>query len=144
MSSAVREKRLRYLRNYHARRKEEDPNYLQDRLHWMRSKRKEDPKWAILQNKKSNAKRAGIEFDIEVYDLDWPTHCPALGVELKYGGGRFDDATASIDRICPNKGYVKGNVQILSAMANRIKTNATAEQVMMVALWLNGDGDEEG
>lgn len=144
MSSAVREKRLRYLRNYHARRKEEDPNYLQDRLHWMRSKRKEDPKWAILQNKKSNAKRAGIEFDIEIEDLDWPTHCPALGVELKYGGGRFDDATASIDRICPNKGYVKGNVQILSAMANRIKTNATAEQVMLVALWLNGDGDEEG
>ena len=144
MSSAVREKRLKYLRNYHARRKEEDPNYLQDRLHWMHSKRKEDPKWAILQNKKSNAKRAGIEFDIEVTDLDWPTHCPALGVELKYGGGRFDDATASIDRIDPNKGYVKGNVQILSAMANRIKTNATAEQVMMVAIWLNGDGDEEG
>ena len=144
MSSAVREKRLKYLRNYHARRKEEDPNYLQDRLHWMRSKRKEDPKWAILQNKKSNAKRAGIEFDIEIEDLDWPTHCPALGVELKYGGGRFDDATASIDRICPNKGYVKGNVQILSSLANRIKTNATAEQVMLVAIWLNGDGDEEG
>ena len=144
MSSAVREKRLKYLRNYHARRKAEDPNYLQDRLHWMRSKRKEDPKWAILQNKKSNAKRAGIEFDIEIEDLDWPTHCPALGVELKYGGGRFDDATASIDRICPNKGYVKGNVQILSSLANRIKTNATAEQVMLVALWLNGDGDEEG
>ena len=124
-----------YLRNYYARRKEEDPDFLQNKVHWMRSKRKEDPKWAILQNKKSNAKRAGVDFEIEVNDLDWPTHCPALGVELKYGGGRFDDTTASIDRIDPNKGYVRGNVQILSALANRIKTNAGPEEVMKVALW---------
>jgi hypothetical protein len=34
----------------------------------------------------------------------------------------------SFDRIDPTKGYIKGNVQIVSQRANRIKSNSTLEE----------------
>ena len=38
----------------------------------------------------------------------------------------------SIDRINPNLGYIKGNVQWVSKLANQIMSDATPDQVIMV------------
>jgi len=38
----------------------------------------------------------------------------------------------SIDRIIPHKGYVEGNVIIVSDLANRIKSDATLEEISNV------------
>ena len=40
---------------------------------------------------------------------------------------------ASIDRIDSTKGYEKGNVWVISGRANRIKNDATPEELMRIA-----------
>ena len=68
------------------------------------------------------------------------THCPLLGLELTYSlykGKSCPINYATLDKIDPAKGYVVGNVQILSHRANSIKNNATLEELkLIVANWV--------
>lgn len=81
------------------------------------------------------AEKEGIPFDISISDLlPLPTHCKYLGIELtsKHRHGRLD-TNMSLDKIEPNKGYVKGNVQIISEKANRMKNDATLPELITFA-----------
>jgi len=65
------------------------------------------------------------------------THCPILGIPLEWSCNRGSNhftmaASPSLDRIDPTKGYVKGNVWIISHRANRIKSDATHEELKLV------------
>lgn len=94
-----------------------------------------NPEKVLYKAAKNRAKAKEWDFDIEIEDVVIPTHCPLLGIELvpRQGGHGAQDASPSLDRIDASKGYVKGNVWVISAIANRIKTNATPEQIMTVA-----------
>lgn len=85
--------------------------------------------------KKHNAKWSGWEFVITMNDLEWPTHCPVLGVELDWFGEK-SDRSPSFDRIDSNKGYIPGNVAIISLRANRLKNNGTADEHEKIAIWM--------
>lgn len=61
--------------------------------------------------------------------------CPVLGEVMVFFEGRTS-ATASLDKFYPEKGYVKGNVHFISMQANSIKTDATTEEVELVASWM--------
>lgn len=50
-----------------------------------------------------------------------------LGIKLEFGIGRVHDASPSVDRIIPDKGYVKGNCFVISSKANRMKQGNTLE-----------------
>jgi hypothetical protein len=50
--------------------------------------------------------------------------CPVLGIPFYFGKGKVQPNTPSIDRIIPKKGYVIGNVNIISCKANVIKQNS--------------------
>ncbi len=100
--------------------------------------RDENPMRHVFVCKKNNAiKGARHEWALEFEDIVWPTHCPALGIELDYAHGHKDgrpqDNSPSLDRIDNTRGYVKGNVVVVSGLANRIKTSATVEQIARVA-----------
>lgn len=82
---------------------------------------------------KATAKANKIPWELEIDDLDWPKMCPYLDIELNYLSDDKADNVASLDKIIPEKGYVKGNVQIISNLANRMKSSATAEQMLMFA-----------
>ena len=75
---------------------------------------------------KSRCKRLDIPFDISPEDITMPTHCPVFGLELMMGEGKgANDASPSFDRIEPERGYVKGNVIVVSNKANRMKNSGT-------------------
>ena len=102
---------------------------------YMKAWRTRNPAKWLLSSSKSSAKLKGLPFDLEESDIVVPTHCPILGIELKLGTagtGACRDAAPSLDRIIPEKGYVKGNVVVVSFRANRIKSNATADEILAV------------
>lgn len=86
---------------------------------------------------KSRAKKKNIEFDICKKDIEWVTVCPVFGVPLEYGTGFGPKPfSPSLDRIDSSKGYIKGNVQILSNKANIMKHNASKEELISFAKWI--------
>jgi thymidylate synthase ThyX len=82
---------------------------------------------------KASAKANDIIFDITEEDLDWPKICPYLDIELNYESDNLADNVASLDKIIPELGYTKGNVQIISQLANKMKSSATKEQILTFA-----------
>jgi hypothetical protein len=83
---------------------------------------------------KKRAKKKGLPFDIELDDIIIPDICPLLGIRLaKAEGGAPAPHSPSLDRIIPELGYVRGNIQVLSYLANSMKQNATTEQLITFA-----------
>lgn len=86
----------------------------------------------LLSAAKSRAKKGGLPFNIEVFDIVVPEFCPVLGLKLCIGVGACSDASPSIDRIIPELGYVKGNIKVICRRANRIKNDATPDELYKV------------
>jgi len=107
-------------------------------------------KWQLNNNEKYiitaikyRAKKLGIEFNIDFTDIKIPATCPILGIPIfkKFKGegnlNKGPRATSpSLDRIDNTKGYVKGNVHIISNKANVMKNSATPEELLQFAYWI--------
>lgn len=87
-----------------------------------------------FRNKKAHSYK--YEFTVEFGDIEFPTHCPILGLELDYFAESREENSPSFDRIDPTKGYVKGNVVIVSWRANRIKNDGSAEEHEKIAKFM--------
>ena len=75
---------------------------------------------------KSRAKRNGLDFNITQDDLYLPEYCPILNIKLEYNGNKKSNSyLPSVDRIDNTKGYIKGNVVVISTLANAMKNKAT-------------------
>jgi hypothetical protein len=107
--------------------------YPERRSKYLKAKHRKDPRLAMIQNAKNRAKKLGIRFFLSVDDLDVPAFCPLLNIPIFVGDVRGDNSP-SLDRIVPEKGYVSGNVWVISDLANRIKQNATPDQIEQVAI----------
>lgn len=59
--------------------------------------------------------------------------CPLLEVPFVAGEKGNYEYTPSLDRIDPNKGYVKGNVWVITKRANTMKNNATRAELLKFA-----------
>lgn len=92
----------------------------------------------MFNTAKRRAKDKGVDFNLDISDIVIPSVCPVLGIPLAAKRGCVDPASPSLDRIIPSKGYVKGNVQVISHRANSIKSNATIEEVEMVLNYMKG------
>lgn len=82
----------------------------------------------MFRGAKARAKKAGLPFDLTLEDIVIPALCPALGTPM---------VKPSLDRTIPSLGYVKGNVQVISHRANRLKCDCTdANELLAVAAYI--------
>lgn len=90
----------------------------------------------LLKNAKRRSKLCNVPFDIGVEDIIIPEFCPVLGMKLEFNRTLAGYNSPSLDRIVTTKGYVKGNVHVISWRANKIKTDATLEELEMLLSYL--------
>ena len=103
---------------------------------WNRKKRLECPEFYMLSNSRVRAKKAGLPHTISLEDIIVPEFCPILRIPLQVGTQKQKQNSPSLDRIIPNLGYVPGNVQVISYLANTMKSYATPEQLHNFADWV--------
>ena len=93
-----------------------------------------DPRPVLLRAAKTRARNAGLPFNITVDDIVIPTVCPILGITLVVGAR--GNTSPSIDKLVPALGYVKGNVNVISWKANRMKQDSSLEELEALCAWM--------
>lgn len=89
-----------------------------------------EPLYYVLSCAKTRARRKGLEFSITSADVPIPEFCPVLGIPLKKGIGKTNPCSPSIDRIDSSRGYVPGNVWVISYLANARKNDQSAKEIL--------------
>lgn len=100
-----------------------DPDSI-DKVLWTKKR------WAAssVSRCRSRAARKNLPFDLEGSDLfPLPEFCPVFGLRLDYNAGPNLRIQASVDRIIPALGYVKGNVRVISRSANLAKMDGIGD-----------------
>ena len=132
-----KEKKVEYDKKYRQDNKEKIAKYRQDNkekiVESLKKYRQNNKEKLIVRWAKTRANKNNVPFDIDEDYIKkiWPKHniCPIF--KIKFERGNLDQSP-SLDRIIPKLGYVKGNVQIMSHKANRIKNNATFEELIII------------
>ena len=103
-----------------------------------RRRRLRNPTSVMLAAAKWRAKQKKIPFNIQHEDITIPSTCPVLGVPFYKHTMRYRRSTQphqyspSLDRIDNNKGYIKGNVVVVSYRVNSIKKDASIEELKKI------------
>lgn len=115
-------------------------------LRWKNKIISKSPEHFLWFRMKWNAKAKGIKFNIKPEDLKIPEFCEVLGIKLlvfspnSNGRRAPHPRSASIDRLDSSKGYVRGNVKVISHLANLIKNIGTVEQHKRVIAYMEKHG----
>lgn len=97
------------------------------------------PERVLVAAAKQRAKLFGLPFDLTESDIEVPETCPVLGIKLVRtpgAKGRANHAAPSLDKVIPELGYIKGNVQVISNRANHLKSDATLEELELVVAYI--------
>lgn len=124
------------INEYNRKWRAENPE--QTKRAWQRQQLN-NPAGTLIRAAKQRAKKRGLEFNIDYEDVVVPKFCPILGIPLIVGVGSGyggNQNSPSLDRIDNSKGYIKGNVQVISHLANSMKSTADKETLIKFANWI--------
>lgn len=108
----------------------ENPEKANDR---MRKWRRRNPEYMLHVSARRRAERDGTEFSITKEDIpSIPEICPVALIPIHFREDKKKgpcDNSPTLDRVDPEKGYVKNNLRILSHKGNRWKSDMTISDV---------------
>ena len=88
--------------------------------------------YKLWHSAKTRADRFNKEFNITIEDIVVQNKCPVFGVEYVSN----TPYAPSLDRLDNSKGYVKGNIIVMSKRANALKGDATIEELKKLVAFL--------
>ena len=105
-----------------------------------RKRHSKNPKVRLREGARARAIKKGLYFDIptwrDVHEI--AKLCPILKIPMFTGKGVSTDNSPTLDRIDNSKGYVKGNIHIISRKANQMKSNANLKDIEMLYNYMKG------
>ena len=107
-----------------------------NRKEYLRAWKDKNREKNLYQQANYRSRTKNIPFDIEISDIIIPEICPILGLPLKKSIDGNRDLSPSLDRIDNTKGYIKGNIQVISSKANTMKHNADKTDLINFAKWV--------
>jgi hypothetical protein len=130
-------------KKYQEKQRSKNYDYKREYSREYQRKRRKDFDYRIqmlINASKQRARQKGIEHTLTVGELKsiFPIDnvCPILGIDLVFSTTGFSDNSPSVDKIDPSKGYTLDNVQVISWRANRLKSDATVEELEKVVAFL--------
>ena len=99
---------------------------------------RKDPIHYLYNVAKHRAKKNGLEFSITKDDIKVYKICPILGTQLDVLTNKVN-TSMSLDRIDNTKGYIPGNVAIISRRANLMKRDCSIEQLQKIISYMRGE-----
>ena len=108
---------------------EKDPDYREHILQGKRESHKRNIVHNMWKRAKNRAIKYGYDFNLEESDIVIPEICPLLGIKIFCGDKDNYENSPSLDRIDNSKGYVKGNVWVISKKANSMKNSASTKEL---------------
>lgn len=91
--------------------------------------------WQKLNGARQRARRLGLPFDLTIADIVIPEVCPIFGTPLQIRAEDRNNSPA-LDRVDNSKGYVRGNVCVISSRANMAKRDLTIEEVRKLLAYM--------
>lgn len=88
---------------------------------------------------RKRAGASGVEFTIRPSDIDVVDVCPVMQVEMTRHRGQFQNNSYSLDRVDSTRGYVPGNVRVISWYANHMKSNMSLGQIERLLQYMKGE-----
>jgi hypothetical protein len=129
-----REEIRAYQKEYHKRWYAENRDEIIRTSKRYREQNKHNPRYIkmrLLNAAKWRASHNGIPFNLSLDDFEIPDMCPVY--QVPFDSGKY---AATLDRIIPSLGYVKGNIQVISHRANTLKRDASLEELQTLVAFL--------
>ena len=90
----------------------------------------------LLNSAKVRANKNNLKFNITINDIIISEICPAIGIKIYKAGKEATYNSPALDKIIPSKGYVKGNVEVISHRGNNLKTSMNLKEITMLVKYL--------
>jgi len=91
----------------------------------------------LIRSTKNTARVKNLDHTITPEDIPIPANCPVLGITLTNIGKA--DTCPSVDRINSKGGYTPDNVRVISMRANRIKSDASLQELEAIVNYIKSN-----
>ena len=85
----------------------------------------------LVNSASTRSKKNSLNINIHSENIKLVKLCPYLNIPLIYGSTKSTKHSPSLDRITPSKGYIKDNIQVISMLANQMKSSASKEELII-------------
>ena len=100
---------------------------------YTRNWRESNPERSRVTAFRTKANKLGLPFDLTEDFFVVPEICPVLGIPMD---SRDREHAWSVDRLVPENGYTRENCRIISIRANRLKNNASSEELRKILSYI--------